>query len=125
MATENIRLMGKKQGFVMAILMVTAVLLSVTLAEFVNTVSIKEESIVETDSHYIRLDFTKVSSVRVTKQRLQILEYAWKYFDDNEFGEVVAIPSIAPLEVSITTPVTLFWAPWFILAASITASSSL
>lgn len=92
MATENIRLMGKKQGFVMAILMVTAVLLSVTLAEFVNTVSIKEESIVETDSHYIRLDFTKVSSVRVTKQRLQILEYAWKYFDDNEFGEVVAIP---------------------------------
>lgn len=93
MALENIVLMGKKQAFVIAVLVVTAVLLSVTIGEFINTVSIKEESVVQTDSHYIRLDFTKVSSVRVTEQRLQILDYAWKYLDDNAYGEVFAIPS--------------------------------
>ncbi len=93
MALENVVLMGKKQAFVIAVLVVTAVLLSVTMGEFINTISIKEESVVQTDSHYIRLDFTKVSSVRVTEQRLQILDYAWKYLDNNEYGEVFAMPN--------------------------------
>jgi len=93
MALENVILMGKKQAFVVAILVVTAVLLAVTVGEFINTISIKEEAVVMTDSHYIRLDFTKVSSVRVTEQRLQILDYAWKYLDDNNHGEVFAMPN--------------------------------
>ncbi|MBE5882836.1 MAG: ATP-binding cassette domain-containing protein [Lachnospiraceae bacterium] len=93
MALENIVLMGRKQAFVIAVLAITAVLLSVTLAEFINTVSVEEESIVKTDSHYLRVDFTKVSSVRVTEQRLKILEYTGDYLDDNTYGEVFAVPS--------------------------------
>ena len=44
MALENIRLMGKKQAFIIVILLVTAVLLSVSTAEFVNTVSVDEQA---------------------------------------------------------------------------------
>lgn len=92
MALENIVLMGKKQAFVIAILVVTAVLLSVTLAEFINTVSIKEESVVQTDSHYIRLDFARVTSLRAPEQQLKILDYTREFLDDNEYGEVFAVP---------------------------------
>ncbi len=94
MALENIVLMGKKQAFVIAMLIVTAVLLSITVAEFVSTISIDEESIVATDSHYIKLDFAKVSSMREQQDQLKILEFAWEHFADNPYGDVFAVPNI-------------------------------
>lgn len=62
MALENIRLMGKKQAFVIAIILATAVLMTITLADYVNAVSIDETQIVEDDSHYAKLSFVKVES---------------------------------------------------------------
>lgn len=94
MALENIRLMGKKQAFVIGVLIVTAILLSVTTADFVNTVSVDEESIVTTDSHYVYLDFAKVSSLRDEQSQKAILEFAWEHLDDNEYGEVFAVPNV-------------------------------
>ncbi len=92
MATENIRLMGKKQTFVIAVLMVTAILLSVTTAEFINTVSVDEESIVKTDSHYLYLDFAKISSLREEGDQYRILEFAWEHLADDTYGEAFAVP---------------------------------
>lgn len=94
MALENIRFMGKKQAFVIGVLIVTAILLSVTTADFVNTVSVDEESIVTTDSHYVYLDFAKVSSLRDEESQKAILEFAWEHLDDNEYGEVFAVPNV-------------------------------
>ncbi len=92
MALENIRLMGKKQAFVIAVLIVTAILLSVTLAEYINVATIDEASIVTTDSHYIHLDFAKVSPLRGEADQYRILEFAWEHFDDNPYGTAFAVP---------------------------------
>lgn len=92
MALENIRLMGKKQAFVIAVLIVTAILLSVTLAEYINVATIDEASIVTTDSHYLHLDFAKVSSLRDEADQYRILEFAWEHLDNNPYGTAFAVP---------------------------------
>lgn len=92
MALENIRLMGKKQTFVIVVLIATAILLSVTMAEFINTVSVDEESIVKTDSHYLLLDFAKISSLREDGDQYRILEFAWEHLSDDTYGEAFAAP---------------------------------
>lgn len=94
MAVENIRLMGKKQGFIVAILVVTAILLSATVAQFADSIIIDETYFVSTDSHYVKLDFTKVSSMRGKQQQWDILEYVWKYLDDGKSGEVFFSPDV-------------------------------
>ena len=92
LAIENIRIMGRKQAFVMGILLVTAVLLTITLAEFINTVSVDEASVVKTDSHYVQVEFTKVSSLRAPEQQLEILEFAEAYMTDDRYGKVFVVP---------------------------------
>lgn len=92
MALENIRVMGRKQAYVLGILIVTAVLLTVTLADFFNSALVDEESIVHTDSHYIMLDFAKVSSLRDMDSQQRILDFAWEHFGDNTYGEAFAVP---------------------------------
>ncbi len=92
MALENIRQMGRKQAFVLGVLAVTAVLLSITTADFVNTVSVDEESIVTTDSHYIMLNFSKASSHIDKESQLAIMEFAWKHFEENKYGEAFLTP---------------------------------
>lgn len=94
MALENIRLMGKKQAFVIGVLIATGILLSVVVADFINTVSVDEESIVTTDSHYVYLDFAKVSSLRDEESQKAILDFAWEHFADNELGTAFVSPSV-------------------------------
>lgn len=91
MAAENIRQMGKKQAFVLGVLIVTGILLSITTADFVNTVSIDEESIVTTDSHYISMSFVPTASFSVESPKA-ILEFAWEHLDENPYGTVFAVP---------------------------------
>ena len=91
MAVENIRSMGKKQAFIAGVLAVTAILLSVTMADFVNTVSIDEESIVTTDSHYIAMKFAPTGSFSVESPKA-ILEFAWEHLDENPYGTVFFAP---------------------------------
>ncbi len=93
MALENIRLMGKKQAFVIGILIATGILLSVVVADFINTVSVDEEAIVTTDSHYLYLDFAKVSSLRDEESHMKIMEFAWEHFANNPHGTVFATPT--------------------------------
>lgn len=92
MALENIRLMGKKQAFIIVILLVTAVLLSVSTAEFVNTVSVDEQAIIETDSHYVQLKMTKVTSFRAIEQRVDTLEFIRENMKDGSHGDVFFTP---------------------------------
>lgn len=94
MALENIRLMGKKQAFIIVVLLVTAVLLSVTTAELVNTVSVDETSIVSTDSHYLQLKFAKVTSFRIRDQKLKIREFTKEHLRDGLQGETFYVPDI-------------------------------
>ncbi len=92
MAVENIHLMGKKQAFIIVILLVTAVLLSVSTAEFVNTVSVDEQAIIETDSHYVQLKMAKVTSFRAIEQRADTLEFIRENMKDDSHGDVFFTP---------------------------------
>jgi len=53
LAVENISLMGKKQAFIMGILLVTAVMLTITLANFTNSYLFNEREVYKSDSHCV------------------------------------------------------------------------
>ena len=54
-------------------------------------VSINKEKIVSTDSHYVKADFNNIS-VFNHKDQLQVLEFAWKYLDNNIYGSTFFSP---------------------------------
>lgn len=99
MAIENIQLMGKKQAFVIGILLVTAVLLSITLAEFINTVTLDESAIVASDTHYVQLDFTKQSSRLSNDEHWEVMNFVRENLTDDTYGKVFYVP---PCNVNLT-----------------------
>lgn len=56
MAVENIHMLGKKQAFVIVIMLVTAALLTLTMADFTTMVLVDEDDIVTDDSHYVAVE---------------------------------------------------------------------
>ncbi len=90
-AMSNIHLIGKKQVFITIILITAAIMLSITTAKFTNMVSINKEKIVSTDSHYVKADFNNIS-VFNHKDQIQVLEFAWKYLDNNIYGSTFFSP---------------------------------
>lgn len=75
MAVENIRLMGKKQAFIIGILLVTAVMLTITLANFTNSYFLNKKEVLKADSHYV--------TVRVSSAHSNV----WKDDYDKAFQE--------------------------------------
>lgn len=57
LAIENIRLMGKKQAFIVGILLLTGIMMTITLANFTNNFFFNERSVLKEDSHYINISF--------------------------------------------------------------------
>lgn len=90
---ENLRMMGKKQAFVIAILIVTAVLLSLTLAQFTNTYMMDTTQMISTDTHHIKLEFVANTSNRNYQARLKLMDYINK-LSDSEYGEPFFVPQI-------------------------------
>lgn len=92
MALENIQMMGKKQAFVIGILLVTAVLLSVAMAQFISGVSVDEAAIRATDSHYTSFAFVK-SSLRMSySDQEKIQNYIDNYLSKKENGSIFYVP---------------------------------
>lgn len=87
MALSNIQMLGKKQIFMVAILLASAIMLSITMAKFVNTASIDEKTVIGNDSHYIKLEFQSQSVFDVDDQ-WKIFDFAQANLADNEFGDV-------------------------------------
>lgn len=93
MALENIQMMGKKQAFVIGILLVTAVLLSVTMAQFISSVSVDEAAVRATDSHYTSFAFVK-SSLRMShSDQEKIQDYIDNHLANQENGSVFYVPA--------------------------------
>ncbi len=90
-AMSNIHLMGKKQLFITIILIAAAVMLSITTAKFTNMVSINEEKIVSTDSHYTKIDFNNIS-VFNHADHLEVLNFTWKHLRNNNYGYTFFTP---------------------------------
>lgn len=95
MALENIQLMGKKQAFIIVMLVVTGVLLSLTMAQAINTFTINESSIVTTDSHYTQMIFTNTTSMRAARERTRAMDLIEEYFQNDEHGELFFVPTVS------------------------------
>lgn len=91
MALTNIRMLAKKQAFLMIVMIAAAIMLSITLARFVNVISFNKDDVVKTDSHYISGAFRNLS-IFSTDEKLQILEFAWDKIDNCEYGEAFWVP---------------------------------
>lgn len=85
MALENIRLMGRKQAFVIAVVLATAVLLTLTLADYINAISVNETEIVEDDSHYAKLYFNREDYYDRETVDESVGEEYDKYLKNSEF----------------------------------------
>lgn len=96
MALENIRLMGKKQAFVIGIMLVTAVLLAVTMVEFMNTIAVDEASVVATDTHYVQMTLVKTASRgRSMDGMWKAEEYIASTMADESHGDPFYVPKVS------------------------------
>lgn len=86
MALTNIKMLAKKQVFVLLVMIAASVMLSITFARFINVVTFDRDEVVKTDSHYVYGEFHNLS-VFSTDEKLQILEFAWDYLDECSYGE--------------------------------------
>lgn len=94
MTLENIHLMGKKQAFVIGIMLVTAVLLSVTMVEFINTVAVDESAIVGADTHCISIRVSKTVNSRFGNNMWRAKEFIDKNLNDTSHGTPFFIPEL-------------------------------
>lgn len=94
MTLENIHLMGKKQAFVIGIMLVTAVLLSITMVEFINTVAVDEAAVIGTDTHYVSMRVEKNVQSRFGSNMWRAKEFIDKSLSDNSHGTPFFIPEL-------------------------------
>lgn len=92
MAATNLKIMGKKQFFISIILIAAAIALSLTSAQFVNTISVDEDDAVMTDTHYVNVTFSNVS-VYFKEEQLEVLDFVRDNLDNMESGDVFYYPS--------------------------------
>lgn len=89
MALENIRLMGKKQIFIAGVMIATAILLTVTMIEFLNTEAVNEAAVVGTDTHYVSVEFVKNS-----RDAWRTSDFINEYMQNDIHGEPFFVPEL-------------------------------
>lgn len=92
MALSNTKMMGRKQAFMITILLASAILLSVTLAKFINMVAINEEAVVSVDSHYVSLNFDIIATLNDT-DGWEVYNFLYNYLDNADVYDPFFAPS--------------------------------
>lgn len=93
MAKENIQLMGKKQAFVIGILLATAILLSITMAQVFSNFNVNKANVVMSDSHYAKVIFSKTTSRMWGRQTNETLDFIHEFMDTTDHGDAMCIPT--------------------------------
>lgn len=101
MAIENIRLMGKKQVFVVIIMLAAAVLLTIALADLSNTVLLDKTQIVEDDSHYATLRFRRQSAYEQWEVKSEVANIYDQYLVTSSFADKIFVEPEDPLSVPL------------------------
>ena len=65
----------------------TAILLSVTMVEFINTIAVDESSVVGTDTHYVSMTFVKTSGGMFGNDMWRSKEYIENYLKDDTISK--------------------------------------
>ena len=100
MALENIRLMGKKQAFVVIVLLTASILLTIGLADFSNAILVDETQVVETDSHYVTLYLNWKNYYEPDEMMKAMKSVYDTYLADSIFGDQIFIDSEEPLSIA-------------------------
>lgn len=79
LAIENIRLMGKKQAFIIVILLITGCFMTITLANFTNTLLYNNRSVLKEDSHIVRISMEPAFQMKEVGFR----KAARKFYEEN------------------------------------------
>lgn len=95
MAASNLKTFGKRQVVMLVVMLVTAVMLSLSVADLYSTLSVDEESVVGADENYVKLYFSKVTSLRDKQDQWEILEFVWDHLSDEAYGELFYQPDVA------------------------------
>ena len=93
MALSNIKMMGRKQAFIITILLASAILLSVTLAKFINMVAINEEEVVSVDSHYASLNIDITGTINEEMDGWEVYEFLYYYLDSTDIYDSFFSPT--------------------------------
>lgn len=88
MAIENIGLMGKKQAFIIGILLVTAVMLTVTLANFTNSYFFNKKDVLKKDSHYVSVSVSPAYVLDEEEFNNAFQEFCEKYAFDGKYTDI-------------------------------------
>lgn len=88
LALENIRLMGKKQAFIIGILLITGVMMTISLANFTNNFFFNERSVLKEDSHYININFAPQYEMEGELYDETVREFFEANFLSGEFSDI-------------------------------------
>lgn len=88
MAIENIRLMGKKQAFIIGILLVTAILMTVTLANFTNSFFYNRLEVQKEDSHYVSVSAEPAQDVYELDFDKAFRDFCQKYAFQGKYSDI-------------------------------------
>lgn len=88
LAIENIGIMGKKQAFIIGILLLTGVMMTISLANFTNNFFYNERSILKNDSHYINISLEPEYEMEHTEYYRSVRGFFEKYFISGEYSDV-------------------------------------
>lgn len=88
MALENLRLMGKKQAFIIGILLITGVMMTITLANFTNSFFFNKRSVLKEDSHYITVNFEPTYDMGISEYSKSINEFFDKNFVSGKYSDI-------------------------------------
>ena len=84
MAMANIAALGKKQRFMVIILLVSAILLSITTAKYVNDKVIDEAAIVTSDSHCLKVNLEN-TDIFNEDEHMDMHEFINKYLNNKKY----------------------------------------
>lgn len=88
LALENIRLMGKKQAFIIGILLLTGVMMTLTLANFTNNFFFNERSVLKEDSHYVNVSFEPAYTMDKQEYNDIVQEFFESNFLSGEYSDI-------------------------------------
>lgn len=85
LAIENIHLMGKKQAFIIGILLISAVMMTITLANFTNNLFYNERDVIKEDSHYVTVDVAPIYEYHFDEL---FLDFCEKYAFNGKYSDI-------------------------------------
>ena len=91
MAKENLQLLGRKQAFVICIMLATAVLLTLSISDYMTTSFIHKEDIVQDDSHYVAVEMVPASNYFKADMKQQQEDFFDKVIVGNDLTDKVFI----------------------------------